>query len=264
MRELVKNYLDTIVKTNTRKNYAVAIEQFVSYLEKTLNTDDKNIDIKTLKVSDIKKYRKHLIEAKVEEKNKYSKRSINQKLFAIESFFNYLLDDDVVEKNIVKGFEAYSVDKVANVFLNKDEANALLSYMESMKKKPDERKFELRKSRDTFMICLMLNTGLRISEVLAVGKDDIKSDGELFIPKTKNDSPHTVYLNKKSMGYYQKYLIERNKMKNISTDKLFISIRGKSMEASKSIVNRELKQYCKDANVKEISPHKLRHSATCC
>ena len=32
------------------------------------------------------------------------------------------------------------------------------------------------------------------------------------------------------------------------------------MEASKSMVNRELSQYCIEAGIKRISPHKLRHT----
>ena len=129
-----------------------------------------------------------------------------------------------------------------------------------MQKQPNERRFELRKFRDIFMIRLMINTGLRISEVLSIELTDIKEDGSLQINNTKNGKPHIVYLSDTTMDYYYRYLLERKKIKNVTTSKLLISARGKDMEASKSMVNRELSQYCIEAGIKRISPHKLRHT----
>lgn len=262
MRKLVSSFLDTLEKDNTKKNYKVALEQFVTYLEETLDTKDTDIDVKELKTSDVKKYRIYLTNLKDSNGKTihYAKSTINQKIFAIESFFNFLKDDRLVDYNIVKGIKAYKADAEFNVFLNKEETAMLINYVTNMRKKNNERKFEFRKARDTFMLRLMINTGLRISEVLSIDLDNIKDDGEIYIGVTKNGRPHTVYLNQNTMDYYEKYLIEREKIKNVTTDKVFISTRGKAMEQSKSMVNRELTQYCIDAGIKRISPHKLRHS----
>lgn len=253
MRELVLDFINTMESVNTKKNYSVALEQFVTYLEETLNTKDTEIDIQQLKPSTIKKYRNYLT-------TRYAKSSINQKIFAIESFFNFLIDDGIVTDNIVKGIKAYKVDEKFDIFLNREETTMLMDYVTNMQKKPNERKFEFRRARDTFLLRLMINTGLRISEVLSIKLDDIKDDGEICIDHTKNKRRHTVFLNKNTMEYYSAYLLEREKIKCVTTDKLFISTRGKAMEQSKSMVNRELAQYCIDAGIKRISPHKLRHS----
>lgn len=262
MRKLVGSFIDTLEKDNTKKNYKVALEQFVTYLEKTLNVKDTDIDVKELKTSDVKKYRIYLTNLKDSNDKTihYAKSTINQKIFAIESFFNFLKDDRLVDYNIVKGIKAYKTDAEFNIFLNKEETAMLINYVTNMRKKNNERKFEFRKARDTFMLRLMINTGLRISEVLSIDLDNIKDDGEIYIGVTKNGRPHTVYLNQNTMDYYEKYLLEREKIKNVTTDKVFISTRGKAMEQSKSMVNRELAQYCLDAGIKRISPHKLRHS----
>ena len=263
MRELISDFLDTVEKVNTRKNYSVALEQFVTYLESTLNTKDTEINIRELKPSTIKKYRTYLATGATDKNGKvihYAKSSINQKIFAIESFFNFLVDDRIVEENIVKGVKAYKVDNTFDIFLDKKETEQLLNYLSSMQKQPNERRFELRKFRAIFMIRLMINTGLRISEVLSIELTDIKEDGSLQINNTKNGKPHIVYLSDTTMDYYYRYLLERKKIKNVTTSKLLISARGKDMEASKSMVNRELSQYCIEAGIKRISPHKLRHT----
>ena len=263
MRELISDFLDTVEKVNTRKNYSVALEQFVTYLEDTLNTKDTEINVQDLKPSTVKKYKTYLATGVKNKDGKvihYAKSSINQKLFAIESFFNFLIDDRIVTENIVKGVKAYKVENTFDVFLDRSETEQLLNYLSSMQKKPNERRFDLRKSRDIFMIRLMINTGLRISEVLAIELTDIKEDGSLQIINTKNSKPHVVYLSDTTMDYYYRYLLERKKIKNVTTSKLLISARGKDMEASKSMVNRELSQYCIEAGIKRISPHKLRHT----
>ena len=263
MRELISDFLDTVEKVNTRKNYSVALEQFVTYLEDTLNTKDTEINVQDLKPSTVKKYKTYLATGVKNKDGKvihYAKSSINQKLFAIESFFNFLIDDRIVTENIVKGVKAYKVENTFDVFLDRSETEQLLNYLSSMQKKPNERRFDLRKSRDIFMIRLMINTGLRISEVLSIELTDIKEDGSLQINNTKNGKPHIVYLSDTTMDYYYRYLLERKKIKNVTTSKLLISARGKDMEASKSMVNRELSQYCIEAGIKRISPHKLRHT----
>ena len=113
MRELISDFLDTVEKVNTRKNYSVALEQFVTYLEDTLNTKDTEINVQDLKPSTVKKYKTYLATGVKNKDGKvihYAKSSINQKLFAIESFFNFLIDDRIVTENIVKGVKAYKVE----------------------------------------------------------------------------------------------------------------------------------------------------------
>ena len=131
MRELISDFLDTVEKVNTRKNYSVALEQFVTYLEDTLNTKDTEINVQDLKPSTVKKYKTYLATGVKNEDGKvihYAKSSINQKLFAIESFFNFLIDDRIVTENIVKGVKAYKVENTFDVFLDRSETEQLLNY----------------------------------------------------------------------------------------------------------------------------------------
>lgn len=252
MRKEIENYLETILSKNTRVTYSTALKQFTDYLEKSYG---KDVNVSDVRYSDVKKYVIYLKDEKG-----YKKSTINQKIFAIISFFDCLVKDNVIKENVAKGFEEFKVDPSAEIFLTKEESNKLLDFMKNLERKKDERCFELRKSRDTFFIALLINTGIRISEALSLDINSIKPNGHFKIYDTKNHSDFETFISKNVMELYEEYLKVREEF-NPQTDKLFISKDGISMEKSKSYINRKLKDYCKKAGVKEISPHKLRHTS---
>jgi len=64
--------------------------------------------------------------------------------------------------------------------------------------------------RDAAILLVLLYTGLRASELLAVNLDEVnQARGEIFIRKGKGAKPRTVYLGKKSRKALRRYLKHR-------------------------------------------------------
>ena len=173
MRELVNDYLKTIRKENTRKNYKVSLNQFVDFIENKLQNEGKKVSINNIRKSYITLYQNYLLD------KGYKKSSINGKMFAVVSFYNYLKGDKIVAENIAEGYEKMEVDQHADIFLDKEETLLLLTYVENMKRQKGDRKFQLRKTRDKFLVSLLINTGLRISEALGLNVKDIDCNGKI-------------------------------------------------------------------------------------
>lgn len=254
MKDLVNEYLQTIRKENTRKNYKVSLNQFVDFIEKKLQSEGKDATINNIRKSYITLYQNYLID------KGYKKSSINGKMFAVVSFYNYLKGDNIVSENLAGDYEKMAVDQHADIFLDKEETLLLLNYVKNMKRKKGDRGFQLRKSRDKFLVALLINTGLRISEALNLDVNDITYEGKIVAKDTKNGTDFTTYLSRNTMGYLEEYLQMREKY-NIDCNKLFVSVHGEPLDSSKSAVNRQLKIYCTEAGIKKISPHKLRHTS---
>ena len=97
---------------------------------------------------------------------------------------------------------------------------------------------------------VLLNTGIRLSELVALNKADIdigERKGELFVRNGKGNKARSIPLNKEARRAINKYLSERND----SIEALFISNRGKriSVRSVQHIFEK-----------KGVNVHALRHT----
>lgn len=115
--------------------------------------------------------------------------------------------------------------------------------------------------RDYVMICTLLDTMVRISELLNIKRDDVNlKDGLIFLNAsiTKTRKSRVVPLSSKTIKLLQKYLIETVDFEN---DILFLTFDGRQMIPS--TWRDRLREYGELANIsdKRVSPHTFRHTA---
>jgi len=185
-----------------------------------------------------------------------SARSINRKLTTLKSFYKYMLNKGVVRSNPLLGIHSLKIEKRLPSVIN-EKSLALL--FDSLLNKEEKDYFLLR---DKAILLMFYYTGIRLSELINIKKQDIdfnnltikvlgKRNKERYIPITRNFAIFLQNFIKETENYF-------NFTKNNFTY-LFLTDKGKKMYSK--FVYRKVTNYLKLITTKEKkSPHVLRHS----
>ncbi|MBN3354889.1 integrase [Clostridium botulinum] len=189
----------------------------------------------------------------------YCQKSLNsspgtraRKIVSIRQFWKYLKTKaHLIDNNIAEELETPKLPKRIPKYLNLEESVRLL--------------LECKKSpRDHCIITIFLNCALRLSELTSLNIDQVYND--ILTVVGKGNKERTVYLNKACIKTLNDYLNVRKEMgeKIVDKDALFLS--KNYTRINKRSVEMLVKKYVKKAGLdgEKYSPHKLRHSATCC
>lgn len=118
------------------------------------------------------------------------------------------------------------------------------------------------KERDYCILCILLNCGLRVSELVGINLADIQEEGTILI-RGKGNKERLIYFNdacKEAVEEYQQAKPTIYNKRKYDTRALFLGRSGKRLTA------RRVEQLVQDRMVVAgfgslgISPHKLRHS----
>jgi len=228
MNEIIEEYkvwLEIQGKSkNTIKTYAGTIKKFLEFLINNgiIITDTKSIN-SSLDKNLILKF---LAELKV--KKKLDSNSLRLYVRAISSFLKFL-DNESLAKQI----KAPKVDKRLPKFITYDELNKLLENAENY--------------RDKLIIKFLFYTGVRVSELIKIKKNDIIFEEGFVKVYGKGGKERIVPIPKELLNELKDYV---NK---INTENIF--------PLSSRQVERIIKNIAKKAGIsKKVTPHVLRHS----
>jgi integrase/recombinase XerD len=228
MNEIIEEYkvwLEIQGKSkNTIKTYSGIVKKFLEFLinngiiitdTKSINDSlDKNLILKFLAESKVKK--------------KLDSNSLRLYVRAISSFLKFL-DNESLAKQI----KAPKVDKRLPKFITYDELNKLLENAENY--------------RDKLIIKFLFYTGVRVSELVKIKKNDIIFEEGFVKVYGKGGKERIVPIPKELLNELKDYI---NK---INTENIF--------PLSSRQVERIIKNVAKKAGInKKVTPHVLRHS----
>lgn len=241
------------VSPKTQENYGRFLKRFFDWMK---DNDLEHLKPHQLSPTHIWDYRVFLAREANPRTGKPLKRSTqNYYLIGLRSFLNFLASRNIrslpAEKiNLAKEKDSRKVD-----FLDMDEINKLM-------KAPDiSTKIGVR---DRAVMEVLFSTGMRISELTNLDRDQIKikddtTDLEIGIVG-KGERPRTVYLSDRAVRWLKKYLNDRTDDK----DPLFINYRrkdGSSWRLTPRSLQRKIKKYALLVGLpKSTTPHVLRHS----
>lgn len=230
MKEL-ERFLLSLSSPMTKKYYTININSFMEF--KNISTIE---DIKALTIDDIEDWSIYLKDIQ----NSQNSRRI--KLAALSSFYDYLMERNIVNKNIVKPLiKKLKIDTKEQTYLTASEVVSILKIITNYK--------------EYAIIMTMVNTGIRVSELINIKLSDYKED-KLEIINGKGGKDRVVYLNDKTKEAIDDYLKVRKESKY---DNLFISDQGTPLRTES--LNRTIKKLAHNANVnKDISCHSLRRT----
>ncbi len=216
------------------------------------STEDKDIDLRTVDIKFIQDITlndayQFLIYCRNVRKNNEATRA--RKVVAIRRFFGYLTENlGLLEKNPIKNLDAPKIKKSLPKYLTLEEAQRLLSVIDGK-----------YKERDFAIITLFLNCGMRLSELINIDYNDIRSDNSLVITG-KGNKERTVYLNHACISAINAYRKVRPN-DGVKDRALFLSARLKRMNPR--TVELMVNGYLEKAGLggRGLSVHKLRHTA---
>lgn len=173
-----------------------------------------------------------------------------RKVSSLRSFFKYLtVKAHLLEENPVKHLELPAVKKTLPKHLTLEESLELLSSVNS--------RYALR---DYCILILLLNCGMRLSELCGINLSDIRDNSVRLLGKGNKE--RVVYLNDACLFALEQYKPERAAMPRATTEKaLFLSARGTRLGPRR--VEQIVAECLKAAGLGDrgYSPHKLRHTA---
>lgn len=179
-----------------------------------------------------------------------SSRSRARKAASVKSFYKYLFSKaKVISVNPAMELESPKLAKELPRYLSLEESKKLLSSI-------DGRYHE----RDFAMVVILLNCGLRISELVGINTNHIR-DNETLVVRGKGNKDRTIYLNDACTFAIDRYLNVRPKTSSEDPNALFVSMQGKRI--SRKTIHVLLKRYFLKAGLdsEKYSAHKLRHTA---
>ncbi len=167
----------------------------------------------------------------------------------LKGFYNYLtVKTKQLTVNPVQNLDAPKIPKSLPHYLTLEESRRLLSAVDGR-----------NKSRDYCILCLFLNCGLRISEMVGLNLPDIRADHLLI--HGKGSKERIVYINSACAEALNAWLEERKSIQAIDPDAVFLSSwrRRISVDSVQLMVKNTLLKAGLDTS--RFSPHKLRHTA---
>ena len=172
-----------------------------------------------------------------------------RKISAIRSFFKYLtMKAKLLDENPVQDLDSPKIPKTLPRYLTLEESQRLLSAVEGK-----------NRERDYCILCVFLNCGLRISEIVGLNVSDYR--GESLRVVGKGNKERTVYLNDACRDAIDRYLEVRKLLAPPRVTAMFLSNRRAriSCDSIQVMVKKNLTKAGLDASL--YSAHKLRHTA---
>ncbi|MGX5587121.1 tyrosine-type recombinase/integrase [Bacillus thuringiensis] len=173
--------------------------------------------------------------------------TINTRLRALRSFYNFLDKNKLIDKNPMKNIKLLRDRQKTIETLDNQEIEKLIKTIRKQK--------TFVGFRDEVILLVFLDTGVRLSELVGINVEDVRHN-KLIIRRTKNLFERTVYLSDTTQERLESYIKVRGE---VATKKLFISQDNK--ELNPHSIQTRLTKYGKEAKInKRVSPHTFRHT----
>ncbi len=186
------------------------------------------------------------------------KSTQNYHLIALRSFLKYLAKKNIKTLAPEK-IELAKQGSREPVFLDAEDIERLIE-------EPTRTiQSDILQARDRAVLELFFSTGMRVSELANLQRDQINLNKDEFTVRGKGDKTRVVFLSQSARNWLKKYLelrkdespfmfVRHDRAANIKSDKETGPITPRSIE-------RMVKRYALAAGIpKDISPHSLRHS----
>ena len=232
------SYLQDIKKfsAHTIKAYRQDITQFLNYMDK------HNLAIQKEGIRDF------ISEIFIKTRNK---TTVSRKIYAIKSFFTFLLKNGIIDKNPIDAISIPKIDKKIPEILTIEEMTAFLDQL------PEKNFIQLRNKA---IFELLYATGLRISELTHLKPTDIDFENRLLRVMGKGKKERIVPFNNTARDILSSYYREMKKTNKTSCDYIFVNMRGNR------ITERSIERILQDSyqqvmqSEKRVYPHLFRHS----
>jgi site-specific recombinase XerD len=235
----------------TRRNYRHYLLRFLRWSEENL----KKFRIESLSQEELTKYRVFLARLRTSDGRFLSRVTQGYHIIAFRSFLKYLIKRDIKTLAPEK-VELPKAESRSLKFLNSEQVERLLNSPSIS---------TLAGLRDKAILEILFSTGLRVSELVALNREEIDLERREFGVIGKGGRPRVVFLSKRAVKWVKQYLDERRD----DWRPLLIHLggildesnQGERMRLTARSVQRIVAKYARKARLPiMITPHGLRHS----
>lgn len=214
---------------NTVERYRYELQRLLSYINKAV------ADITDGDISNYMRAYKAI--------RQISNQTLKNVRAVYSGFFAWLRDRDRIRRNPMVLVEDIKVEKKLKKPFTDEERELLLRNCETL--------------RDKAMMEFLYSTAVRVSELAALNRGDIRWTTKDLIVFGKGSKERTVYLNDRTNMYIKEYLESRTD----DNEALFVSIRSPHERISKRGIEDIIKRTGKRAGVEKAHPHRFRRTA---
>lgn len=232
---------------NTLKSYRQDLKKFADFLEKEGIDEIQDINYPTL--------RKFLNQVYPGRK----RSSVGRLISTLRTFFHFLEREELILRNPAEALLYPKFERKLPTFLTKEEAACLVEEP-SRPVEGKREEFPELKARDRAILELLYASGLRVSELVSLNRDNVRLDLTVVRVMGKGRKERVVPFGQ----YAKRALIEHlewQKRKGLSKkdDPLFTNRLGKRL--TDRMVRKLIERYTRTSGIpKRVGPHTLRHS----
>lgn len=256
LKILIKQFLDYLeIERNcsplTTRNYRYYLRYFYRFLKKK----HPSPTLPNVNQENVRKFRIFLARKKTKKGQFLKKVTQGYYVIALRSFLRWLIKNDHTTFSPDK-IELPKTESRSLKFLTDDQINRLLN------QPTISSKIGLR---DKAILELLFSTGLRVSELVALDRDQLNLKTKEMGIIGKGGRARVVFLSKRGVSWLGRYLVSRDDHYR----PLFIRYSGKKgvtlsdeqMRLSARSIQRLIEKYRKKARISiRVTPHVLRHS----
>lgn len=231
-QKVVGNTKDTI------EYYKKRIGYFIDFV------DDK--DINNVVIDDYNSYAIYLINKVTNKGSKLSSATIKTTLNATKIFLKCSYDNKYMISDLYKNIKPYKQMKKTIVVLSAEDINKLLN---------SQNEFTIIGLRNLLAISLMLDAGLRVSEVVNLNVEDISKELGVIKVLGKGKKERLVPLTDSIIKYYDKYVF----LASLYSGSLFLDS-DTGLRMTSSGISQILRRIKKEQHFNKLHPHYLRHT----
>lgn len=175
-----------------------------------------------------------------------SKKTVKNYFGALSVFFKFAISESIIEENPLTGIKLPNPEIRAIEPVSEMDIRKLLKTIESDKSS--------HRNRNKAIIYLLLDTGLRVSELCGIKRENLNLEDRTVKVFGKNSKERIVAFSQTTAKHIWRHLATTE----CTNEYLFNSNAGKPIYRDN--VSAMLYYWCDKAGIKRISPHKLRHT----
>jgi integrase/recombinase XerD len=228
-------YIDIYIKSKqleglspgTLKNKKYMLNELNSYLTKK---------IEDISVADLKMYVLY-------KQSTCKTNSLNSIIICIKSFFKFLCEEDYLDNDPSRKLKKIKQEKRLKKSLNE------ITF--------EQIRLSCSNVRDRALLEFLYSTGVRVSELISINKDDLNYESNTLRVIGKGNKERVVIFSDITKFYLNKYLASRSD----DNPALFVSVKKPYKRLSQRGVQKIFDRIKKDLNLSvDFTPHILRHT----
>ncbi|MBI2634649.1 tyrosine-type recombinase/integrase [Candidatus Peregrinibacteria bacterium] len=247
----IKNFLEYCEIAQNKSNKT--LENYHHYLERFKKFLNKDMDPKSLTLQKIQNYRLYLNRLSDKNSAQMGVKTQNYHLIALRAFLKYLAKNDIPSLAPEKIELAKIPERTVEVLV-REELERLFN---------SARNGEKNSRRDTAILEMLYSTGLRVSELANLNRDQVDLRRREFMVRGKGRKPRIVFLSGRAADAINEYLKTRDdNFKPLFVNNLQVSIADDEKKRLTTVsIENIVRKYALHAGIiKKVTPHTLRHS----